>query len=104
LKERSQNSNSKELEKMIKSLKLQIEEDTRIEEVIRIQLEEKEKMIGILEAKVVSLRKGLQKKYMQQKSTEILDKIIKNQISSDDRFGLGYNKVQNEKFLGSKTI
>jgi hypothetical protein len=49
---------------MIMSLKVQIEEDKRIEEILRSQLEEKEKIIGILESKVVSLRKYLQKKDM----------------------------------------
>jgi hypothetical protein len=103
MKEGSQNSNSEELEKMITSLKIQIEEDKRIEEILRSQLEEKEKMIGSLEAEVVSLRKDLQKKDMQQKSTKILDQIISSQRSSDDRSGLGYNQVQNEKGSSSKT-
>jgi hypothetical protein len=44
---------------MITSLKIQIEEDIRIEEVLIIQLEEKEKTIGSLEAEIVSLRKDL---------------------------------------------
>jgi hypothetical protein len=59
MKEGSQNSNSEELGQMITSIKIQIEEDRRIEEILRNHLEEKEKMIGILEAKVVSLTKYL---------------------------------------------
>jgi hypothetical protein len=82
MKEGSQNSNSEEIEQMITSLKIQIEEDKRIEEILRSQLEEKEKMIGSLEAEIVSLRKYLQKKDMQQKSTRILDQIINSQRPS----------------------
>jgi hypothetical protein len=49
---------------MIMSLKIQIEEDRRIKEILRSQLEEKEKTIGSLEAKIIFLRKDLQKKDM----------------------------------------
>jgi hypothetical protein len=35
---------------MITSIKIQIEEDKRIEEILRSQLEEREKTIGSLEA------------------------------------------------------
>jgi hypothetical protein len=65
MKEGYPNSNSEEIEEMITSLKIQIEEEKIIEEVLRIQLEEKEKMIGSLEEKIVSLRKYFQKKDMQ---------------------------------------
>ena len=41
---------------------------------------------------------------MQQKSTIILDQIINSQIPSNDISRLGYNKVQDEKGLSSKTI
>jgi hypothetical protein len=49
---------------MIKNLKVQIEEDKRIEESLKEQLEEKYKIIGNLEEKIVTLRKDLQKKNM----------------------------------------
>jgi hypothetical protein len=65
MKEGSQNSNSEEIEQMITSLKIQIEEERRIEEILRSHLEEKEKTIGSLESEIVSLRKDLQKKDMQ---------------------------------------
>jgi predicted outer membrane protein len=42
--------NSRELEKMIKKLKVQIEEDKIIEEALKEQLEVKDKIIGNLEA------------------------------------------------------
>jgi hypothetical protein len=60
---------------MITNLKVQIEEDKRIEEAIKEQLEEKDKNIENMEAEIVTLRKDLQQKNMQNKS-KILDKII----------------------------
>jgi chromosome segregation ATPase len=53
---------TQELEHMITNLKVQIEEDKRIEEALKEQLEEKDKIIGNLEAKIVTLRKDLQNK------------------------------------------
>ena len=47
---------------MITKLKVQIEEDKRIEEALEEQLEEKDKIIANLEAKIVTLRKDLQNK------------------------------------------
>jgi flagellar biosynthesis chaperone FliJ len=55
---------TQELEQMITNLKVQIEEDKRIEETLKEQLEEKDKIIGILEAKIVTLRNDIQKKNM----------------------------------------
>jgi hypothetical protein len=42
---------------MITELKIQVEEDKIIEEALRNQLEEKDKMIKGLEEKIVTLRK-----------------------------------------------
>jgi hypothetical protein len=55
---------TQELEQMITKLKVQIEEDKRIEEALKEQLEGKDKIIGNLEAKIVTLRKDIQKKNM----------------------------------------
>ena len=55
---------------MITSLKIQIEEEKIIEEVLRSQLEEKEKMIGSLEEKVISLRNDLQRKICRRRALE----------------------------------
>jgi hypothetical protein len=55
---------TRELEQMITKLKVQIEEDKIIEEALKEQLEEKDKIIGNLEAEVVTLRKDIQKKNM----------------------------------------
>jgi hypothetical protein len=55
---------TQELEQMIINFKVQIEEDKRIEESLKERLEEKDKIIGNLEAEIVTLRKDLQKKNM----------------------------------------
>jgi hypothetical protein len=57
-------NDTRELEQMITRLKVQIEEDKRIEEALKEQLEEKDKIIGNLEADIVTLRKDIQKKNM----------------------------------------
>jgi hypothetical protein len=67
---------------MITKLKVQIEQDKRIEEALKEQLEEKDKIIGNLEVEVVTLRKDIQKKNMQN-SSKVLDDIIRqSKISS----------------------
>jgi hypothetical protein len=91
---------TRELEQMITRLKVQIEEDKRIEEALKEQLEEKDKIIGNLEAEIVTLRKDIQKKNMQN-SSKVLDDIISSQKSHLDKSGLGYN--QTEKGSSSKT-
>jgi hypothetical protein len=53
------------LEQMITNLKVQIEEDKIIEDTLKEQLERKDKIIGNLEEEIVTLRKDLQKKNMQ---------------------------------------
>jgi hypothetical protein len=81
---------TQELEQMITNLKVQIEEDKIIEEALKEQLKEKDKIIGNLEAEIVTLRKDLQKKNMQNNS-KVLDDIISSQKSHHDKSGLGYN-------------
>jgi hypothetical protein len=49
---------------MITKLKVQIEEDKRIEEALKEQLEGKDGIIGNLEVEIVTLRKDIQKKNM----------------------------------------
>jgi hypothetical protein len=44
---------------MITKLKVQAEEDTRIKETLREKLEERDKTIGRLEEKAVTLKKDL---------------------------------------------
>jgi hypothetical protein len=85
---------------MITRLKVQIEEDKIIDEALKEQLEEKDKIIGNLEAEIVTLRKDIQKKNMQNIS-KVLDGIISSQKSHLKKFGLGYN--QTEKGSSSKT-
>jgi hypothetical protein len=91
---------TQELEQMITKLKVQIEEDKRIEEALKEQLEGKDGIIGNLEAEIVTLRKDIQKKNMQN-SSKVLDDIISSQKSYLDKSRLGYN--QTEKGSSSKT-
>jgi hypothetical protein len=79
---------------MITRLKVQIEEDKRIEEALKEQLEEKDKIIGNLEAEIVTLRKDIQKKNMEN-SSKVLDDIIRSQKSHLDKSGIGYNQTEN---------
>jgi hypothetical protein len=91
---------TQELEQMITKLKVQIEEDKRIEEALKEQLEGKDEIIGNLEAEIVTLRKDIQKKNMQN-SSKVLDDIIRSQKSYLDKYVLGYN--QTKKGSSSKT-
>jgi hypothetical protein len=85
---------------MITRLKVQIEEDTRIEEALKGILEENDKVIGNLEAEIVTLRKDIQKKNMQN-SSKVLDDIICSKKYHLGKSRLGYN--QTEKGSRSKT-
>jgi hypothetical protein len=86
---------------MITKLKVQIEEDKRIEEALKEQLEEKDRIIINLEAEIVTLRKDIRKKNMQN-SSKVLDDIINSKKSHLDKSRLGYNEI--EKGSSSKTI
>ena len=79
---------------MITKLKVQIEEDKRIEEALKEQLEGKEKIIGNLEEEIVTLRKNIQKNNMQNRS-KVLDDIISSQKPHLDKSRLGYNQTEN---------
>jgi hypothetical protein len=92
---------TKELEQMITNLKVQIEEDKIIEEALKEQLEGRDMIIENLEAKIVTLRKDLQKKNMQNNS-KVLNDIISSQRPNHDKSRLGYNQTENGS--SSKTI
>jgi hypothetical protein len=77
---------------MITKLKVQIEEDKRIEEALKEQREENDNIIGNLEAEVVTLRKDIQKINMHN-SSKVLDDIINSKKSHLDKSGLGYNQT-----------
>ena len=91
--ELNKRKDTRELEKMITKLKVQIEEDTRIEEALKEQLETNDKIIGNLEAEVLTLRKDIQKKNMHN-SLKALDEITCSQKSHLDKFGLGYKQIE----------
>ena len=76
-----------------------------IEETLRKQLEEKERIQVELENEIVSLRGKLQSKEIKQNidnSTKILDQIISSQRSVYDKSGLGYNQNNTEMRSRSK--
>jgi hypothetical protein len=88
-----------ETKKTITSLNIQLEEEKKMEEVVIIQLKENEGNCKKIEAKIVFLRKELDKSTTQlnrrlkfEKSTEILDDVVKCQISPLIKIGLGYDK------------
>jgi hypothetical protein len=85
---------------MITNLKVQIEEDKIIEEPLKEHLEERDGIIEKLEAEIVTLRKDLQKKNMQNNS-KVLDDIISSQKPHHDKSRIGYNQI--EKGSISKT-
>jgi hypothetical protein len=71
-------------------LKTQIEEAKRIEELLKIQINEKEESCCKLEAEIVDLRKKVEKSDKFLNSSRILDEILESQRSSCDKSGLGY--------------
>jgi hypothetical protein len=71
-------------------LNTQIEEAKRIEELLRIQINEKEDSCCKLEAEIVDLRKKVEKSNKFLNSSRILDEILKCQRYSCDKSGLGY--------------
>jgi hypothetical protein len=85
---------TKELEQMITNLKVQIEEGKSIEEGLKEQIEERDGIIENLEAEIVTLRKNIQKKNMQNNS-KFLNDIIKSQRPNHEKSGLGYNQSKN---------
>ena len=87
---------TQELDQMITKLKVQIEEDKRIEEALKEQLEGKDGIIGNLEADIVTLRKDIQKKNMQNIS-KVLDDIISSKKSYLDKSELGYNQTEKDQ-------
>jgi hypothetical protein len=60
-RELDKKEDTQELEQMITNLKVQIEEDKRIEEALKEQLEEKDRIIGNLEARDCHIKKGYSK-------------------------------------------
>jgi hypothetical protein len=91
---------TQELEQMITNLKFQIEENKIIEEALKEQLEGRDRIIGNLEEEIVTLRKDIQKKNMQN-SSKVLNDIIISQKPHHEKYGLEDN--QTEKGLIFKT-
>jgi hypothetical protein len=71
-------------------LKTQIEEAKRIEELLKIQINEKEESCCKLEDEIVDLRKKVERSNKFLNSSRMLDEILESQRSSCDKSGLGY--------------
>jgi hypothetical protein len=80
---------SKSFETII-HLKTQIEEAKIIEELLKIQINEKEESCCNLEAEIVDLRKKVEKSNKFLNSSRILDEILESQRPPCDKSGLGY--------------
>ena len=85
----------------ILELRLQIEESKKIEEALSIQVTKKDASYCKLEEEVVSLKMKLEEanknvnKYSKfEKSSEILDQMMKQQRDSKEKSGLGYVSEQ----------
>jgi hypothetical protein len=82
---------SKSFETII-HLKTQIEEAKRVEELLKNQINEKEESCDKLEAKIVDLRKKVEKSNKFLNSSKILDEILESQRSPYDKSGLGHKE------------
>jgi hypothetical protein len=71
-------------------LKTKIEEAKRIEELLKIQINEKEDSCCKLESEIVDLRKKVEKSNKFLNSSRILDKILESQSPPRDKLGFCY--------------
>jgi myosin heavy subunit len=76
-------------------LKTKIEESKRIEELLKIQINEKEDSCCKLESKIVDLRKKVEKSNKLLNSSRILDEILESQRPPCNKSGLGYKGEDN---------
>jgi hypothetical protein len=95
----------------IMNLKVQLKEERRMEEVVRIQLNKKEENYEEIEFEIVSLRMEPEKTTINlnrslnfEKITEILDHIINCKRSPFIKTSLGYDVVVSSLLLGSKDV
>jgi hypothetical protein len=73
-------------------LKTQIEEAKRIEELLKIQINEKEESCCNLETEIIDLRKKVDKSNKLLNSLRILDEILESQRPPCDKSGLRYKE------------
>jgi hypothetical protein len=71
-------------------LKTQLEEEKRMEEVMKIHMMKKEEYCEKLEEEVISLRVEVDKLKKNLKSSQVLENIISCQRSPFNKTGLGY--------------
>jgi hypothetical protein len=77
---------------IIVHLKTQIEEAKRVEELLKNQVNEKEKSCHKLEVEVVDLRKKVEKSNKFLNSSQILNEILESRRPPNDQSGLGYKR------------
>ena len=86
-----------ETNQIIMDLKNQLQEAKKTEEDLIVLLKERIKDYEKLEKQIIQLRKGVDEKYIKskfEKNSRILDEILSSQIPSNDKTGLGYDKVK----------
>ena len=86
-----------ETNQIIMGLKNQLQEAKKTEEDLVFLLKERIQALEKLEKEIIKLRKGVDEKYMKSKfenNSRILDDILSSQIPSNDKTGLGYDKVK----------
>jgi hypothetical protein len=84
------NQQERRLEEEIISLKTQLEEAKRMEEVMNIQMMKKEEYCEKLEEEVITLRVEVVKLNKNLKSSQVLEDILSCQRSPFNKAGLGY--------------
>ena len=87
------------MKKIMSNLKHQIQEASRIEEILEKSLKEKQLTCERMEAELVHLRKELDAKFIQtryENSSKILDKIITSQRDPSNKNGIGYSQEENQ--------
>ena len=94
----------KDLSKTVMNLKVQTEEAKRIGEVLRNQLVEKENSCHKMETEIMDLRRKATTHNRIIDSSAKLNEILDSQKSSNDKSGLGYNKVKEPSGSGKGTL
>ena len=92
----------KKTKQIIVDLKTQLQEAKIIEEILSKRLNDKKQNCEKLEAKIVLLRRKLEKGTNLSKlesSSKILDDILNNQTPSSNKVGPGYDHKENNKGL-----
>ena len=94
-------SKDKESIQIINDLQNQLQEAKKIEEDLDLHLKRRIQDSYKLEKQIIQLRKGIDEKQIKSKfhnSSRILDDILSSQRSSNDKTGVGYDKVKKPEY------